>query len=274
MGYHILIVESVGLAHQEAEIRGTLGCEAVRLWQQHFYVRSRFVAWDRPGSEIWNDLKPCEIRKYGFCRRKLPKVAESDNPSIDAWHSRHRPVGKVSAACGALFGGLLADLMARCGQYNNIIQSVISWTDGHNQSKFGRCFKQRFGILVVLHRKCGRRATFPTFQHPSRCLPSHGRILVAQAVVLSLFFISFHFLSISFPFSHYFAYFGTILASGQSLAKLRFFFLANAKASGGCLGVGSVGSVGSVSRLQWRWFSRWVSLLWRLGTRQARFHTD
>ena len=172
-------------------------------------------------------MKACEILKYGICRRKLPKVAESDNLSIDAWHiwhSRHRPAGKVSAACGALFGGLLADLMARCGQYN-IIQLVISWTDGHNQSKFGRCFKQRFGILVVLHRNSGRRATF---QHPSRCLPSHGRILVAQAVVLSLFFISFHFLSIFL--SHfriiliYFVYFGTILASGQSLAKLRIFF--------------------------------------------------
>lgn len=29
MGYHILIVDAVGLAHQEAgEIQGTLGCEA------------------------------------------------------------------------------------------------------------------------------------------------------------------------------------------------------------------------------------------------------
>ena len=50
----------------------------------------------------------------------LPEVAESDAPSIDALHSCRRPVGKVSAACGALFGGLLADLMARCGQYNSI----------------------------------------------------------------------------------------------------------------------------------------------------------
>lgn len=146
-------------------------------------------------------------------------------------------------------------------------------TDGHNQSKLGRCFKQRFGIRVVLHRKSGRRATF---QHPSRCLPSHGRILVAQAVVLSLFFISFHFLSISFPFSHYFDIFCSIFWYNPCIwvkpGKASDFF--PGISSGGCLGVGSVGSVGSVSRLQWRWFSRWVSLLWRLGTRQARFHTD
>ena len=86
-------------------------------------------------------------------------------------------------------------------------------TDDHNQSKFGRCFKQRFGILVVLHRKSDRRATF---QHPSRCLPSHGRILVAQAVVLSLFFHFFSFFVYFFPM---FALFWYILVQSLHLGK-------------------------------------------------------
>ena len=106
MGYHLLLLDALGLSQYEAWRTGN----AAKLQRETAKTREdgrwRFVGWDRLGP-----LKQSYL--FGWAKLSYFEMFLVDFSIARNLLRAETSFREVSAACGALFGGLLADLLGR-----------------------------------------------------------------------------------------------------------------------------------------------------------------